>query len=185
MKAIYDGHHRRLDFGEGDFAWLKLHPYRQLTVARKALTKLSPKFYGPFRVLERIGEVAYHLLLPEESRVHNVFNVSLLKPHHGPPPETITELPSTHDGRTLQTPLSINRLHWFKGRRQLLVQWVAEAPEGATWEDFETFTDAYPDFELEDKLLAEEGSNVTDTFNGKSYHRKCRNIGTENEPRAK
>ena len=42
--------------------------------------KLSPRYIGPFEIVERIGPVAYRLNLSEEiSRVHNVFHISMLR----------------------------------------------------------------------------------------------------------
>ena len=41
--------------------------------------KLSPKYYGPYRALQKIGTMAYKLELPSSSRVHLVFHVSCLK----------------------------------------------------------------------------------------------------------
>nr|GEV97728.1 putative reverse transcriptase domain-containing protein [Tanacetum cinerariifolium] len=49
--------------------------------------KLKPRYVGPFKVLERIGDVAYKLDLPEElSRVHNTLHVSNLKKCHADEP---------------------------------------------------------------------------------------------------
>ena len=41
--------------------------------------KMSPRYCGPFEVLERIGPVTYRIALPSSTRDHNVFHVSLLK----------------------------------------------------------------------------------------------------------
>jgi hypothetical protein len=42
--------------------------------------KLNPRFIGPYEILERVGELAYHLALPPAlSRVHDVFHVSQLR----------------------------------------------------------------------------------------------------------
>ncbi|GJS26173.1 hypothetical protein Tco_1004578 [Tanacetum coccineum] len=49
--------------------------------------KLNPRFVGPFKVIKRVGDVAYKLELPEElSRVHNTFHVSNLKKCHADEP---------------------------------------------------------------------------------------------------
>ena len=48
--------------------------------------KLSPRYIGPFEILERIGKVAYKLALPPElSLVHNVFHVSMLSKYISDP----------------------------------------------------------------------------------------------------
>ena len=47
--------------------------------------KLTPRWVGPFEVLQQVGPVAYHLALPQRfAAIHPVFHVSLLKAHHGP-----------------------------------------------------------------------------------------------------
>ncbi|GJT70478.1 putative reverse transcriptase domain-containing protein [Tanacetum coccineum] len=56
-------------------------PRSQATLWRFGIKgKLSPRFIGPFEILDRVGEVSYRLALPPQlSHVHNVFHVSLLR----------------------------------------------------------------------------------------------------------
>ncbi|KAA0033720.1 hypothetical protein IC582_013177 [Cucumis melo] len=63
MKKQADLHRRELKFRVDD-VYLKLRPYRQRSLTRKRCEKLAPKFYGPYRIIEEIGEVAYRLNLP-------------------------------------------------------------------------------------------------------------------------
>nr|GEY74195.1 putative reverse transcriptase domain-containing protein [Tanacetum cinerariifolium] len=78
QKSYDDRHQRALEFKPGDRVFLKVSPCRG--VRRFGLKgKLSPRFIGPFEVLDRVGEVSYRLALPPQlSHVHNVFHVSLL-----------------------------------------------------------------------------------------------------------
>ena len=70
---------RPLEFKVGDQVFLKVMPKRGVVRFRKR-GKLSPRFIGPFELLERIGAVAYRLaLLPSISGVDEVFHVSMLR----------------------------------------------------------------------------------------------------------
>ena len=104
-----------MEFQVGDLVFLKLHPYCQQTVYRRAYQKLASRFYGPYQIEEKVGKVAYKLKLPEGSRIHPVFHVSLLKRRVGETKATITELPSlTDDGEIIMEPEAILNTRWVK-----------------------------------------------------------------------
>ena len=82
-------------FASGDEVWLDARNLKIRTPSRK----LSPQRYGPFKVLQRISLVAYRIELLQTMKIHNVFHIDLLIPHHQteaygetyrqPPPELI------------------------------------------------------------------------------------------------
>ena len=66
-------------FNKGDYVYLKVSPMKGVN-RFGVKDKLSPRYIGPFQILERCGKVAYRLKLPEHlSAVHDVFHVSQLK----------------------------------------------------------------------------------------------------------
>lgn len=93
MKQLHDQHHQERQFEVGSWVLLRVRPYRQLSLAARRNLKLSPKFYGIFRVLERIVSVTYKLQLPTTSRLHPLFHVSLLKRWHGDGDPELCSLP--------------------------------------------------------------------------------------------
>lgn len=76
IKEFYDAKCSNRSFEVGDFVYLRLQPYRQVFVALRKNLKLSPRFYGPYEVVQKMGPVAYKLKLLEGSRIHPVFHVS-------------------------------------------------------------------------------------------------------------
>nr|GFB73999.1 putative nucleotidyltransferase, ribonuclease H [Tanacetum cinerariifolium] len=79
QKSYANKHRRSIEFQPGDRVFLKVSPARRVRhFGIKG--KLSPRFIGPFMILDRVGEVSYRLALPPQmSHVHNVFHVSLLR----------------------------------------------------------------------------------------------------------
>ena len=79
QKKWADTHRRRLEFEVGDHVFLKISPTRGV-IRFGTRGKLSPRFIGPFDVIEKVGKVAYRLALPPSlAAVHDVFYVSQLR----------------------------------------------------------------------------------------------------------
>jgi hypothetical protein len=162
MKLLADRNRIPHKFKEGDLVFVKLRPYRQNSVMGKRIHKLSKRFYGPFKLLQAIGEVAFKLELPEGSKIHPVFHVSQLKPCFDTT-ATPLQLPiNAENNEPIIQPLAV--LDWKKGTgpadAQVLIQWEGLFPEDATWECYEEIQATYPDFNLEDKVDFDEIRDV-------------------------
>jgi hypothetical protein len=149
MKKYADLHRSEQEFEVAQEVYLRLQPYRQTTVAHRRALKLSPRFYGPFRVLHRVGQVAYDLDLPPEARIHPVFHVSQLKPKLGSSAIALPKLPPVNANGVLQPkPVEVlGRRSQPKDNRpliEILVRWEGQSTEDATWEEFHRLRDAYP-----------------------------------------
>ena len=79
QKSYADVRRRPLEFKVGDHVFLKVMPKRRVVMFGKR-GKLSPRFIGPFEILEKVGNVVYRLALPPSMLgVHEVFHVSMLR----------------------------------------------------------------------------------------------------------
>jgi len=174
-KKYYDAHHREAEFAVGAWVWLRLLHKTTKSLDPRAKRKLGPRYAGPFRVLERVGTLAYRLELPASSRLHDVFHVGLLKAYRGEPPAAPPALPPTDDGRLLPGPAKVLKAQQRRGVWHLLVQWDGLPLEDATWEQLEEFRQQFPEFQLEDELFAQAGRDV---MTGVQYSRR-RPISTE------
>ncbi|XP_073220461.1 uncharacterized protein [Cicer arietinum] len=119
--------------------------------------------FGPFPVIEQIGQVAYMLMLPLTARIHPVFHISALKLCKGDHSTQLMPLAlTTTEQGPIMLPLSIidHRAVIQNGQPvcQVQVQWEGVSPTETTWENWYEFHTNYPN--LEDKVLVNEGSNV-------------------------
>ncbi|GJR15629.1 retrotransposon-related protein [Tanacetum coccineum] len=140
-------------FDCGDWVFLKLQPYRQVSLRQGKQNKFSPKFFGPFKVIQRIGQVAYKLELPTNSQIHNVFHVSQLKKYRHPNHNRVcgTLPPCDNSGVFLIEPVAIlDKRMAKKGNGvevYVLVQWANGTSEDATWESVTDLQAKFPCFD--------------------------------------
>ncbi|KAM6542040.1 hypothetical protein CsatB_006487 [Cannabis sativa] len=103
--------------------------------------KLSPRFIGPFEILEKVGQVAYRLALPPAlSAVHNVYHVSMLRkyvsdPMHVLSYETLELQPDlSYDEQPVQILDKKEKVLRTKTISLVKVLWRNSKVEEATWE---------------------------------------------------
>uniref|UniRef100_A0A5B6Z003 Chromo domain-containing protein n=1 Tax=Davidia involucrata TaxID=16924 RepID=A0A5B6Z003_DAVIN len=151
MKRVYDLRHRYEEFELGDWVYLRLQPYRQLSIKIRKNQKLSPKCYGPYKVIQKINTVAYKLELPSDSRVHPVFHISLLKKRVGSDVVVQSSPPCYAVGDPSIAPQAILERKTHKDQCEVLVHWKGFSVADATWENLQELKVRYPHFTLEDK----------------------------------
>ena len=149
---------RDVQYQVGDLVYVKLHPYRQHSVFRRACEKLARRFYGPYLIEQKIGPVAYKIQLPEGSKLHPVFHVSMLKKKVGDTRATNADLPLMDDDGEPERSLDTC---WVKrGSRfveESLVKWKHMPMDDATWENIHELQDRFFNLNLGDKVPMKEG----------------------------
>ena len=99
QKSYADIRRRDLEFSVGDHVFLKVAPMKGIMRFGKK-GKLSPRYVGPFEILERVGDRAYRVALPPSlTGVHNVFHVSMLRKYEPDPSHVVmwSEIPIRGD----------------------------------------------------------------------------------------
>ncbi|GJV69057.1 putative reverse transcriptase domain-containing protein [Tanacetum coccineum] len=150
QKSYADLKRKPMEFQVGDKVMLKVLPWKGVVRFGKR-GKLNPRYVGPFKVIERVGEVAYKLELPEElSRVHNTFHVSNLKKCHADEPLAVP-LDGLHLDDKLhfvEEPLEIVGREVKRLKRSRIplvkVRWNSKRGPEFTWEREDQFKKKYP-----------------------------------------
>lgn len=159
MKQFADAKRRPEEFVEGDWVYLKLQPYRQHSIFKRVNQKLTSRFFGPFKILKRIGPVAYKLELPAGAKIHPVFHVSLLRRRVGDTEVVHPTLPPyDDDGLPMLFLVAILQVRHSDAGCEVLVQWSGLEKEDATWEPLTELMIRFPDSNLEAKVRLAEGS---------------------------
>nr|GFC33659.1 putative reverse transcriptase domain-containing protein [Tanacetum cinerariifolium] len=126
QKSYADLKHKPMEFHVGGKVMAKVSPWKGVVRFGKK-GNLNPRYFGPFKVLERVRDVAYKLDLPEElSRVHDTFHVSNLRKCHADEPLAVP-LDGLHFDDKLhfvEEPVKIvdREVKWLKQSRISLVK---------------------------------------------------------------
>jgi transposase InsO family protein len=133
---------RHLEFQVGDNVLVNLNLINPDVYKNSPSKKLLPRFGGPYKILERVGTVAYKLEFPESIRSHSVLHVSGLKAYHTtsvdkvPPPPIIVE-----DGEEYEVEEILDS-RLIRRQRQYLVKWKGYDMYDSTWEPEENLENA-------------------------------------------
>jgi hypothetical protein len=155
MKKYADANRTERTFLVGDMVYLKMQPYRETALGLRNALKLTSKWYGPFKIIQLVGNRAYKLQLPEGTLLHNVFHVNQLKKHIGDKAVPTPGLPLvTPTGKIKGNPAAILQRRQVPRREgsydvavpQWLIHWHAMTVEEATWEDASWVQATFPSF---------------------------------------
>ncbi|KAK2407303.1 putative mitochondrial protein [Trifolium repens] len=149
QKSYADRRRRPLEFEEGDHVFLRVTPTTGVGRALKA-KKLTPKFIGPYQILERIGKVAYRIALPPVlSLIHDVFHVSQLRKYTPDPSHVITpDDIQLRDNLSFEVPpikIADRKMKRLRTKEIPLVKVIwNEATGDTTWELESKMKELYP-----------------------------------------
>nr|ABA92058.1 retrotransposon protein, putative, Ty3-gypsy subclass [Oryza sativa Japonica Group] len=150
QKSYVDNRRRELVFETGDYVYLRVTPLRGVH-RFQTKGKLAPRFVGPYKILERRGEVAYQVELPSNMLgIHNVFHVSQLKKCLRVLEEQASpdQIGIQEDLTYVEKPTRILETSKRRTRNKVIrfckVQWSHHSEEEATWEREDELKAAHP-----------------------------------------
>ncbi|KAI3792869.1 hypothetical protein L2E82_06760 [Cichorium intybus] len=150
QKSYADKKRRPIEFQVGDKVMLKVSPWKGVIRFGKR-GKLSPRFLGPFKVLERIGSQAYRLALPPELQgIHNTFHVCYLRKCLGEEENIIplSDIQVDDEVRYIENPIAILDKKTKKLRQKevglVKIQWQHRGGTNVTWESESEMRQRYP-----------------------------------------
>ncbi|KAK6122011.1 hypothetical protein DH2020_044249 [Rehmannia glutinosa] len=152
QKSYADKRRKDLEFEVGDEVFLRLSPRKGLINPKKG-GKLNPRYVGPYKILQRIGKLAYRLELPAPyAGMHDVFHVSRLKKYQPDPEHIITRdtPPLMENLSYTERPIRIiDRPDRRLRKREIPMVKVVwqnhNRDEEATWETEEDIRNQYPE----------------------------------------
>ncbi|XP_052197394.1 uncharacterized protein LOC127804561 [Diospyros lotus] len=151
QKSYADHRRRPLEFAVDDLVYLRVSPMKGVVrFGRRG--KLSPRYVGPFRILRRIGKVAYELALPPSMvGVHPVFHVSMLRgvigdPSHVFPPTAPTMIQPSLQYEEQPVKILDRQVRKLRSKEivSVKVQWSHHSEGEATWEMEDAMKEKYP-----------------------------------------
>jgi len=149
QKSYANKRRRSLEFQVNDKVFLKASPTRG--VRFRVRGKLSPRYIGPYEIIEMLNTITYRLdLLVELEHMHNVFYISQLRKYIPDPDHTIVSEPieTTEDLVYEERPIQIldRRIKQLCNKQIPLIKvlWTNHTSQEATWETEEAITTKYP-----------------------------------------
>ncbi|KAH9657944.1 Endonuclease [Citrus sinensis] len=150
QKSYVDKRRRELEFEEGDKVFIRISPWKAVLRFGKR-GKLSPRYIGPYEIVERIGPLAYQLALPPElSRIHNVFHVSMLRKYVYDHSHVLSRQPIelkedlTYEEEPMKILEQKHQVLRSKTISLVKVLWRNHIREEATWEREDLMRAQYP-----------------------------------------
>ena len=151
QKSYHDKRSKDIEFQVGDHVFLRVNPVIAVDRALKC-RKLTPRFVGPFEIVEKVGVVAYRIALPPSlSNLHDVFHVSQLQKYVYVASHLIqVDDLEIRDNLTVEIwPVKIDdrEVKRLRGKEIVLVKviWVGPTGECATWESESRMRVSYPE----------------------------------------